>query len=187
MSAYCKATSGRVDVFISSTMDVSATEAMESHISISARTSIDSVHGAPEKVLSTATPYSPPRSSRKGSHESVNTQTRMTQSNASTPLRPLRKFPASPSTRASLDGRGPSHSGVTDLLREKTPASLLSLSDYNGSEDSHTERRFLRQYEELESRCSGTPNRSITDRRTLPGVYYAVVPPKTQLWTVQGR
>ena len=145
-------------LFIMSMMDVSAKEAMESHISISARTSIDSVHGgdAPEKLLSTASPISPPRSSRKGSHDSFTTQTRQTQSNASTPLRPIRKFPATPSTRASLDDRRISHSGVSDIHREKTPASLLSLSDYNGSEDSHTERRFLRQYEELESHCSGT-------------------------------
>ena len=137
-------------------MDISAKEAMESHISISARTSIESdLNDAPEKLLSTATPLSPPRSSRKGSHESVTTHLRQTQSNASTPLRLIRKFPATPSTRASLDDRRVSHSGADDIHREKTPASLLTLSDYNGSEDSHTERRFLRQYEELESRCSG--------------------------------
>lgn len=140
-------------------MEISAKEAMESHISISARTSVDSTHGgdsgAPEKLMSTASPISLPRtSSRKESHESVTTQTRQTtQSNTSTPLRPLRKFPAASSTRASLDV----HSGVSDYHREKSPASLLSLSDYNGSEDSHTERRFLRQYEELESHCKGTP------------------------------
>ena len=147
-------------------MEISAKEAMESHISISARTSVDSTHGgdgAPETLLSTtATPISPPRTAR--SHDSVTSQARHTtaaQSTTSTPLRvPLRKFPATPSTqgRASLDA----HTGVSDYYHreDKTPASLLSLSDYNGSEDSHTERRFLRQYEELESHCKGNPPQS---------------------------
>lgn len=46
-------------------------------------------------------------------------------------------------------------SGVTDIRREKSPMSLSSLSDYDGSEASHTERRFLRLYEELEAHSSG--------------------------------
>jgi hypothetical protein len=66
------------------------------------------------------------------------------------PLRRQRRFPTTPSSY---------HSDPRDEVdRAKSPVESLSiLSDFNGSEDSHAERRFLRHYEELESYCSGKP------------------------------
>ena len=93
------------------------------------------------------TPISPPPSNT--SRESLETPTKP-QESPETPLRRIRKFTASPSTHASEK-----RSLSVDLLREKSPASLSSLSDFDGSEASHAERRFLRLYEELEAHCSG--------------------------------
>lgn len=93
------------------------------------------------------TPISPPPSNT--SRESLELPAKP-QESPDTPLQRIRKFTATPSTHAS---RGRSLS--VDLLREKSPASLSSLSDFDGSEASHTERRFLRLYEELDSHCTG--------------------------------
>jgi len=98
-------------------------------------------------------PVSPPPSIRKESQESVRTPTRPRSSGEGTGLRPNRRFPATPSTHASGDDRFRDSTGTE--LHPKSHFSLSSLSDFNGSEDSHTERRFLRHYEELESHCIG--------------------------------
>ena len=108
----------------------------------------------PSVELSTAvaekadvTPISPPPSNT--SRESLETPTKP-QESPETPLQRIPEFTATPSTHAS---GGPSLS--VDLLREKSPMSLSSLSECDESEASHTERRFLRLYEELELHCSG--------------------------------
>ena len=95
---------------------------------------------------------SPPPSNT--SRESLESPTK-TQELPETPFRRIRNFTPTPSTNAS-GGHHRRRSLSIDLLREKSPMSLSSLSEFDGSEASHTERRFLRLYEELESRCSGT-------------------------------
>lgn len=100
---------------------------------------------AAEKV--DVTPISPPPSNT--SRESLETPTKP-QESRETSLQQIRRFTATPSPHAS-GGRSVS----VDPLREKSPMSLSSLSDFDGSEASHTERRFLRLYEELDSHCSG--------------------------------
>jgi hypothetical protein len=119
--------------------------------------SVEFLNDTPEKV-DPVTPISPPPSSRNSSHESIPTPVKRPESPES-PLRRIRRRTATPSTHASgsHQTRG-SMSGVTDIRREKSPISLSSLSDYDGSEASHTERRFLRLYEELEAHCSGIKN-----------------------------
>jgi len=93
---------------------------------------------------------SPPESPRKMSEESA--EPRMS---PESPLRRARRFPATPSTFHSGDHRRRESAGE-ETSRAKSPVSVISsISDFNGSEDSHTERRFLRHYEELESHCSG--------------------------------
>jgi hypothetical protein len=73
-----------------------------------------------------------------------------------TPLRPSRKLPGTPSTAASTSPvKRKSVSSSPEALREKSPSPLSSLSSYDGSEASHAERRFLRLYEELENHCTG--------------------------------
>jgi hypothetical protein len=129
-------------------MDQSTPEVLESPSSTGF---VDTVQ---EKFETSVGPISPPPSSRNTSHESLPTSSPRP-GTIETPLRPGRRLPASPSTQASTQGRRRSISGAPETTREKSPGSLLSLSDYGGSEDSHAERRFLRQCEELESHCSG--------------------------------
>jgi hypothetical protein len=99
-------------------------------------------------------PMTPPLTSRPTSRESLGTKTKRDDTTES-PLRPGRRLPTTPSSHASEDKRRRSLADAADIIREKSPVSLSSLSDYDGSEASHTERRFLRLYEELESHCSG--------------------------------
>lgn len=113
--------------------------------------SVEILNVTPEKVV---TPISPPPSSRNTSRESLPTPTKRHES-PETPLHRIRRLTATPSTHASGSNPRRSMSGAPDLRREKSPISLSSLSDYDGSEASHTERRFLRLYEELEVHCSG--------------------------------
>jgi hypothetical protein len=96
-------------------------------------------------------PISPPQS-RMASEESIRTPTRP-RSPIETALRPIRRFPATPSSHASGDDRV--RDSTWTEVHPKSHFSLSTLSDFNGSEDSHTERRFLRHYEELESHCTG--------------------------------
>ena len=106
-------------------------------------------------------PTTPPASSRS-SQESLGDPTKSTPGSSDTPLRPSKRLPTSPTStpaRPSWEGHRRSLSAVPETIREKSPASLLTLSDYDGSETSHTERRFLRLYEELDSHCSGKPPR----------------------------
>jgi len=74
-----------------------------------------------------------------------------------TPLRPGRKMPGTPSTAASTSHhvKIKSISSAPEAVREKSPSPTSSLSSYDGSEASHAERRFLRLYEELEAHCIG--------------------------------
>jgi len=104
-------------------------------------------------------PRTPSASSRNTSQESFQSPTKSTPGSSDTPLRPSKRLPTSPTStpaRPSWEGHRRSLSAVPETIREKSPASLLTLSDYDGSEASHTERRFLRLYEELDSHCSGT-------------------------------
>lgn len=105
-----------------------------------------------EKSNPSITPDSPRPVSSKVSRESVRTPTKG-KSSSEAAFRPSRRFPTTPSTHASADDRR--RGSVGDEIRPISPVSLSSLSDFNGSEDSHTERRFLRHYEELESHCTG--------------------------------
>lgn len=97
-------------------------------------------------------PISPPPSSRPTSGESLRTTLKRDEL-PGTPLRPIRRLPTTPSTHASEDKRRHSLLDAAETVREKSLVSLSSLSDFDGSEASHTERRFLRLYEELESQC----------------------------------
>jgi hypothetical protein len=128
---------------------------MASSKSAVASPSIDSLQDISQGIMSSISAISPLQSSRNPSHDSLVTPTKGGQSKEGTPLRRIRRLPASPSSCTSEDVLR-RMSGPTDISREKSPSSLLSLSDYDGSEDSHTDRRFLRHYEELESHCSGT-------------------------------
>ena len=104
-------------------------------------------------------PRTPSASSRNTSQESLRTPTKSTPGSSEAPLRPSKRLPSSPTStpaRPSWEGHRRSLSAVPETIREKSPASILTLSDYDGSETSHTERRFLRLYEELDSHCSGT-------------------------------
>ena len=101
-----------------------------------------------------------PSASSRNSQESLGDPTKSTPGSSDTPLRPSKRLPTSPTStpgRPSWDGHRRSLSAVPETIREKSPASLLTLSDYDGSETSHTERRFLRLYEELDTHCSGNP------------------------------
>jgi hypothetical protein len=104
-----------------------------------------------EKVEDTADPISPPPSSQKSDDSLPRRPLQLEVTE--TPFRPSRRLPPSPSTSPQDTNR--STSRPPETIREKSPISLSSLSDYNGSEDSHAQRRFLRHYEELESHCSG--------------------------------
>ena len=104
-----------------------------------------------EKLEPCVSPISPPPSSHNSSRESLVTPSKQHDSPES-PLRRIRRVTATPLTQAS---ESRSMSEAPNLRREKSPISLSSLSDYDGSEASHTERRFLRLYEELEAHCSG--------------------------------
>lgn len=111
------------------------------------------------KVEGIVEPRTPSASSRNTSQESLRTPTKSTPGSSEAPLRPSKRLPQSPTStpaRPSWEGHRRSLSAVPETIREKSPASLLTLSDYDGSETSHTERRFLRLYEELDSHCSGT-------------------------------
>src|SRR5579862_586534 len=121
----------------------------------------------PRKLCERTRASSPPPSSRRFSEESLRTPGRASDA----AFRPSRRFPATPS---SADDRRRESTGTE--IRPKSHISLSSLSDFNGSEDSHTERRFLRHYEELESRCSGNLMlfHGIT-QRTVSGLYYPLV------------
>src|SRR5271155_4705644 len=101
-----------------------------------------------------------PTVSSRNSQESLGDPTKSTPGSSDTPLRPSKRLPTSPTStpaRPSWEGHRRSLSAVPETIREKSPASLLTLSDYDGSETSHTERRFLRLYEELDTHCSGNP------------------------------
>jgi len=101
-----------------------------------------------------------PTASSRNSQESLGDPTKSTPGSSDSPLRPSKRLPTSPTStpaRPSWEGHRRSLSAVPETIREKSPASLLTLSDYDGSETSHTERRFLRLYEELDSHCSGNP------------------------------
>ena len=103
-------------------------------------------------------PRTPSASSRNTSQESLRSPSKSTPGSSDTPLRPSKRLPISPTStpaRPSWEGHRRSLSAVAETIRETTPASLSTLSDYDGSEASHTERRFLRLYEELDSHCSG--------------------------------
>ena len=112
---------------------------------------LQSATGLVEKGDVGAEPISPPPSSRN-SNESIAASS--PQAASETPLRPSRRLPGSPSPTVP-EGRRRSMSVLMEASREKSPESLLTLSDYNGSEESHAERRFNRQCEELESHCTG--------------------------------
>jgi len=75
----------------------------------------------------------------------------------STPLRPGRRLPSSPKTQSPPQSR----KGRSSTLGEYEKPPSLSSTDSEGSEDSHVERRFLRQCSELEAHCSGTDRLSL--------------------------
>jgi hypothetical protein len=108
-----------------------------------------------EKFDETLDP-SPLRSSFVASLEDLSMTQGATTAVDTTPLRPSRKLPGTPSTAASTAHvKMKSVSSAPEALREKSPSRLSSLSSYDGSEASHAERRFLRLYEELEAHCMG--------------------------------
>ena len=108
----------------------------------------------PNVSESNVSPISPP-SSRNASHESLATPNKQ-QELPETPLRRIRRVSGTSPATGSVDNRRRIISGGPDVLGEKSLMSLETLSDFDGSEASHTERRFLRLYEELESHCLGT-------------------------------
>jgi hypothetical protein len=111
-----------------------------------------------EKFDETVKTPSPLRSSFVASLEDLSVTQGATTAVETTPLRPSRKLPGTPSTAASTaHARMKSVSSAPEALREKSLSRLSSLSSYDGSEASHAERRFLRLYEELEAHCMGIP------------------------------
>ena len=109
-----------------------------------------------EKLDELKTP-SPLQTSFNASLEDLSVTQGGTTAVETTPLRPSRKLPGTPSTAASTAHvRMKSVSSAPGALREKSPSRLSSLSSYDGSEASHAERRFLRLYEELEAHCMGS-------------------------------
>jgi hypothetical protein len=118
---------------------------------MSAKPSVESLDDdVPEKRI----PSSPPDSSESHnqshgpSHESTPSPS-YGRSSSDFPFRRIRRLSATPSApdERRVSGREPFH--------EKSSISLSSLSDYNGSEASHTERRFRRHWEELDSHSTG--------------------------------
>ena len=102
-------------------------------------------------VFSNYSPRSQNLTSRSPSQESITTPTRRgIYSNL--PFRHARRLSATPSAH---DERRPSLSAREPIREKSATTSLSSLSDYNGSEASHTERRFIRHWEELESHATG--------------------------------
>jgi hypothetical protein len=105
-------------------------------------------------VFSNYSPTSQNLPSRSPSHESITTPTRRGIYSDLPPFRHARRLSATPSAH---DERRPSLSAREPIREKSATTSLSSLSDYNGSEASHTERRFIRHWEELDSHATGPP------------------------------
>jgi hypothetical protein len=130
---------------------------MTTRVSMIANLSVESLNeDIPEKDSPIVTPTSQNRHS-----QSLSAEWSPSPSSNDTPLRRFRRLSATPSThatstQATLDDQRISFA-IREPLREKSVTTLSSLSDYNGSEASHTERRFIRHWEELETHSTGIP------------------------------